>query len=75
MENKLTAIEFLLDNIYLLNSLKWKDIITEAKIREQDQTIDFASKVLNKAECSWTGIPYIEESLIDIYEDTYGKAR
>ena len=36
-QRKQTAVEFLIDNIYLLNSLKWNDIIDQAKQMEKEQ--------------------------------------
>lgn len=69
---KMTAVEFLLDNIYLLNSTNWKDIVKKAKATEKNQMMDFASKVLDKAECSFTGMVVVDKSLQDTYDEIYG---
>jgi hypothetical protein len=69
MDKKLTAIEFLLDNIYLLNSLKWKDIITEAKLREKEQ---LAKAYYRGVRDEWEGIG---KDFEDFYTEKYGKAQ
>ena len=38
---------------------------------EKEQMIKFAQIVLNKAECSHTGMVYIEEDMEYIYNETY----
>lgn len=35
-----TAVEWLAENIHLLHSLKWNDIIEQAKAMEKEQIID-----------------------------------
>jgi len=37
---KQTAVEYLLDNLYLRNTLKWKDIEERAKAMEREQIED-----------------------------------
>lgn len=78
MENNQRALDWLEDNLignphseedFKHNIMIWG----QAKKMEKEQKLDFASKVLNKAECSWTGIVHINESLEDIYNETYGK--
>jgi hypothetical protein len=81
MENKQTAVEWLVKMLHspvcvgFIQGRKQipHHIIEQAKQMEKEQKLDFASKVLNKAECSWTGIVHINESLEDIYNETYGK--
>ena len=83
MENKETALDWLINEIsYQDDSETYCKFIERtdlsvyfalAKQMEKDQTLDFASKVLNKAECSWTGVVHINESLEDIYNETYGE--
>jgi len=75
MENKHTAVDWLMNQIRweVSNSNILEKLEKKAKQMEKDQKIDFASKVLNKAECSWTGIVHINESLEDIYNETYGE--
>lgn len=34
-----TAVEFLLENIHLLHSLKWNDVIEQAKQMEKEQIV------------------------------------
>ena len=53
-QRKQTAVEFLIDNIYLLNSLKWNDIIDQAKQMEKQQIIKaYANGVvkIGRASC------------------------
>lgn len=69
MGNKLTAIEFLLDNIYLLNSIKWKDIITEAKLREKEQ---LSKAYYRGVRDEWEGVG---KDFEDFYTEKYGKAQ
>lgn len=84
MENKLTAVDFLKDKFIMIQWLLVRDEISRAKAdeflnewseqakkMEKEQTLDFASKVLNTAECSWSGIVHINEPLEDIYNETY----
>lgn len=40
MENKLTAVQFLSDNLHYLHSTKWDDILIKAKEMEKEQIID-----------------------------------
>ena len=40
MENKLTAVEFLADNLHYLHSTKWDDILIKAKEMEKEQIIE-----------------------------------
>ena len=37
MENKLTAVDFLADNLHYLHSTKWDDILIKAKEMEKEQ--------------------------------------
>jgi hypothetical protein len=72
-----TAIEWLEDKInnYDFNQgmAQMRKYILQAKQMEKQQTLDFASKVLTRAECSWTGIVHINESLEDIYNEINSK--
>ena len=40
MENKLTAVEFLADNLHYLHSTKWDDILIKAKEMEKEQILN-----------------------------------
>jgi hypothetical protein len=37
-----TAVEYLIDNIHLLHSTKWNEIVRNAKATEKEQIIRFA---------------------------------
>jgi hypothetical protein len=69
MKNKQTATEFLLDNIHLLNSLKWNEVIEQAKQMEKEQMIEFADKVLDNTCGGFILLYPIEE----IYNKTYNQ--
>jgi hypothetical protein len=73
MANKQTAVEWLEDKIinYDLNQgmAQMRKYILQAKQMEKEQTLDFASKALNMAECSWTGIVHLNKTLEDIYNE------
>ena len=63
---KNTAVEFLIDNLHYFYSLKWDDIVEQAKEMERQQIIDFAywltdSKNIKTKDAS------IEE-LLEIYK-------
>jgi hypothetical protein len=73
MENKQTAVEWFAERIQSDFIFNFENVLNQAKQMEKDQKLDFASKVLNKAECSWTGIVHINESLEDIYNEIHGK--
>jgi hypothetical protein len=86
METKQTAIEWVEDELSNLNNLISNtrmtfeeyhkiriEIWVKAKQMEKEQKLDFANKVLNESECSWTGIVYLNKDLVDIYNETYGK--
>ena len=45
----------------------------KAKEMEKEQTLDFASNVLTRAECSWTGIVHLNQTLEDIYNEINNK--
>jgi len=51
---------------------KYKKAFKFAKALEKEQMLLFASKVLDQAECSFTGHVTLSESLSDIYEKNYG---
>ena len=76
MSNK-TAIEWLeyqfLSPATLYGHRLIMDKLKKAKQMEKEQKIKFAQIVLDKAECSHTGMVYLEEDLEDIYNKTYGK--
>jgi hypothetical protein len=79
-----TAVEWVEYELYKLTSAVITAEITQeqyhkqrvglwekAKQMEKEQTIDFAGKVLNKAECSFTGIVRLEESIEDIFVEIF----
>lgn len=45
-KNHMSAIEFLLDNIYLLNSTNWKEILEKAKELEKKQIREAYEKAI-----------------------------
>ena len=66
MENKIeTAVEYLLENIHLINSTKWNDIIEKAKAMEKDQIICARMNGMTDNELS-----YINAE--KYYNETYG---
>jgi len=78
MENKQTAVEWLLDKITQNQEIRWRgtryiELFEQAKQMEKERTLEFANIVLNEAECSFTGIVYLNKDLLDIYNDTYIK--
>jgi len=78
MENKQTAVEWLIERLEINNSVSrqgefWNLLKNQAKQMEKEQKLDFANKVLNESECSFTGIVHLNKDLVDIYNETYGK--
>ena len=72
MANKKTAVEWLQEEYD--NSPEFiltEDDFQKAKEMEKEQTIEFANKVLYNAECSFTGIAYLEKDINEIYKETY----
>ena len=72
MDNKQTAIEYLLDNIYLLNSINWKNIVEQAKQMEKEQMMEFAMH-LHDVDMSKTGTDILMDEAEQYYNETYGK--
>jgi hypothetical protein len=70
MEKNKTAVDWLLDNIYLLNSLKWNEVIETAKQMEKDQMIEFAMH-LHKVDDSKTGTDILMDEAEQYYNETY----
>jgi hypothetical protein len=74
MKNK-TAMQELIH--WLKSGWKDEDVDTVIKKAEQllemekEHKIEFAYKVLQNAECSFNGIPYLEKDIDDIYNETY----
>lgn len=80
MENKLTAVDILFIEIkdskaFLPDNLfKYlESVYDKAKSMEKEQMIKFAQIVLDKAECSHTGMVYLDGDIEDIYNETYKK--
>jgi hypothetical protein len=76
MKNKQTAVDWLIEQIIkyeLVPKGTNKDnvLFHKAKQMEKEHKIEFAYKVLQNAECSFTGIPYLEKDIDDIYNETY----
>lgn len=64
MNNKQSSVEFIINNLHLKDSLKWAEIIAEAKAIHKEETIDFAF--------SWS---HERAGRIDVekdYNETYG---
>lgn len=72
MSNKQTAVEYLFKNARLdMGIYDWLLRIEYAEKIEKEQMIKFAQIVLDKAECSHTGMVYLEADIEDIYNETY----
>ena len=72
MDNKQTAIEYLLDNIYLLNSINWKNIVEQAKQMEKEQMMEFAMH-LHDVDMSKTGTDILMDEAEQYYNEIYGQ--
>ena len=44
MGDKMTAVDWLVENIYYLHSTKWNDIIEQAKEMEEEQRVESYKK-------------------------------
>jgi hypothetical protein len=84
MENKQTAVDFLLHEISEIVGIIAPDAFSaalmkiryeQAKTLEKEQIIEFANKVLYNAECSFTGRAYLEKDINEFYNETYGTPR
>ena len=74
METKQTAVEYIFKTARLDMSIyDWLLRIEYAEKIEKEQMIKFAQIVLDKAECSHTGMVYLDGDIEDIYNETYGK--
>ena len=76
MENKQTAVRWLEENLignphFESDFIHNRNTFKQAKAMEKEQMIKFADKVLDNAECSFTGTPYLEKDINEIYKDTY----
>jgi hypothetical protein len=75
MANKKTAVDFAIEQLEKLipngNQMAIFAIIKQAKQMQKEQKIEFANKVLQNAECSFTGMAYLEKDIDDIYNETY----
>lgn len=70
---KMTAVEWLEDKLSRCTTATDRKIVFQkAKATEKNQMMDFASKVLDKAECSFTGMVVVDKSLQDTYDEIYG---
>lgn len=73
MKNK-TAVKWLSEQLKPSIALQTKyidEFIEYAKQLEKDQMLSFANYVLDNTECSFTGLPNVSKSLIDLYNDFY----
>lgn len=52
---------------------KYQQILTKALAIEKEQNIEFANKVLYNAECSFSGIAYLEKDINELYNEKYNK--
>lgn len=77
METKQTAVEWLYERLErmiprtALYNIDKKDYFEKAKAMEKEQIIEFANKVIYNAECSFTGMAYLEKDINEIYNETY----
>ena len=73
MANKETAVEYLMQQLKFTNKEAYDSFKTfwRAKQIEKEQMIKFAQIVLDKAECSHTGMVYLDGDIEDIYNKTY----
>lgn len=63
---KTTAVEYLIDNLHLMNSDKWSDVIEEAKTLEKEQIVHAFIVAENH---QWDGTRHA----IHYYQQTYKK--
>ena len=63
-----TAIDWLLEQAYLISSTKWPDIVEKAKEMEKEQIIEAfnSGQAKEASECFWTKGNYY-------YEQKYGQ--
>lgn len=73
MKNRETAIDLLFDKIKHIIPNDFLICFEQAKELEKEQTIAFANKVLYNAECSFTGIAYLEKGINELYKEEYEK--
>ena len=76
MENKRTALDILFQEIkeskaVMPDALFGYFEMVYNKAKETKQMIKFAQIVLDKAECSHTGMVYLDGDIEDIYNQTY----
>jgi hypothetical protein len=72
MANNKTAVDWLEEKIFQEFKVPISnEVYEQAKKMEKEQIIEFAYKVLQNAECSFNGIPYLEKDIDDIYNETY----
>jgi hypothetical protein len=71
MKNKQTAVDWLEHQLKKIPFVNPIEVFKKAKAMEKEHKIEFAYKVLQNAECSFTGIPYLEKDIDDIYNETY----
>lgn len=66
-KKEITAVKFVLQNLYLIHSLKWDDVVEQAFAMEKEQ--------MRKCASFWRGKENeIEKPIFDeYYNDTYGK--
>ena len=72
MADKERAVEYIFKTARLDMSIyDWLLRIEYAEKIEKEQMIKFAQIVLDKAECSHTGMVYLDGDIEDIYNQTY----
>jgi hypothetical protein len=70
MGDKITAVDWLVENIHYLHSTKWNDIIDQAKEMEKQQQIEFAKWCDNNYN---TLKAYNVADLLELYNKTFKK--
>lgn len=67
--NKQSSIEWLIDNLYLKDSLKWEEILEQAKSMHKEECIKYYVDGVDYGDMG----EHIRESLIQIAEKIYNE--
>ena len=66
--NKQSSIEWLIDNLYLKDSLKWEEITEKAKALHKEEIVNACNLQRN----DYKGMPTFNKSGEQYYNETYG---
>ena len=67
--SKQSSIEWLIDNLYLKDSLKWEEILEQAKSMHKEECIKYYVDTIDYGDMG----QHIRESFIQIAEKMYNK--